>query len=93
MMRFSRFLGSRLVGSDKEDAMIHNHWVWRHVRTGCGFLIIIIMTGFFSSCMRCIVPVRRVGILFGSDAMETAIQAFKTRMVELGFIEGKKHRI
>jgi putative ABC transport system substrate-binding protein len=58
------------------------------IRNGWAILVWIAVIVLLSGCAET-PKVYRVGILVGADTMSSAVDAFKARMTELGYVEGK----
>jgi putative ABC transport system substrate-binding protein len=58
------------------------------IRNGWAILVGIVVIMLLSGCAKT-PKVYRVGILGGADTMSAAVDAFKARMTELGYVEGK----
>jgi putative ABC transport system substrate-binding protein len=58
------------------------------IRNGWAILVGIVVIMLLSGCAKT-PKVYRVGILGGADTMSAVVDAFKARMTELGYVEGK----
>jgi putative ABC transport system substrate-binding protein len=68
-----------MSGNDHSQDRIRNGWAIL-----VGVVVIILLSGCAETP-----KVYRVGILVGADTMSSAVDAFKARMTELGYVEGK----